>query len=75
MSERDGRAISQGDRVRFTDVHHAMNRHLKKKEGHVGTVVDDDRGWEGKLYVEFDDSYGSRFAIARERVEVVDRGE
>jgi hypothetical protein len=69
----DKRPIKQGDQVLLTDVHHAMNQHLKEKEGEVGTVIDDGRGWERELYVEFGDSNDSRFKICRTRVEVVTR--
>lgn len=73
----DESSLSEGDRVKFVDVHHAMNSSLKKYEGETGTVTSIGRGYNSdKVLVEFDVSRTKkvidRWSIKSDRVEKIE---
>jgi|AntRauTorcE11898_2_1112593.scaffolds.fasta_scaffold03616_6 hypothetical protein len=64
--------IEEGDTIRLVTTHPAMDDKLKDKKGETGVVIDDDWGWNGKLHIEFDDAFKSRYGVDRTRVELVE---
>jgi len=68
--------LQQGDKVVFTEAHHAMNSSLKQHKGDTGIVRSLDHGYKDKALVEFIEGSSKKvidsWAIAPHRLTLIE---